>query len=139
MFRRRSREEQPVDNDMLTLLADRWHITQHGIAIGCWVYVLHQADGAPFRVGQSASWNSRLHEHICNYRGRLHHYSLIPCRDEQQMDVRELLLIDEYEAQGIVNLAGTAEIEALRRRVRLSAGGAGLSGKEFRELKRKTG
>lgn len=87
----------------------------HGLPQGCWVYNLHQADGTIFYIGQSENLISRLRDHIYKYGKRLHHYSTISCRDEYQMDLIELFLIDWY--QPAENKSGTTEVENLRRRV----------------------
>jgi hypothetical protein len=141
MFRRRDSKQAdvPVTDDPLALLTGRWNITQHGLPVGCWVYVLHQADGTPFYVGQSTSLHARINEHMYTFGGRFHYYSRIPCRDEHQMDVRELFLIDEYESCGLVNLAGTAEIEALRRRVHKATTGSGLRMTRQQDAERRAG
>lgn len=130
-FRRRRPPETPAAGNLL----DFYGATQHALPRGWWVYALHQADGTVFRVGQTESLISRLRDHIYTFGPRLYFYSLVSCRDAHQADARELALIDWYEEQGIVNLAGTAEVEALRRRIRAAKGGSGLKShtKELRE------
>lgn len=94
---------------------------------GFWVYALRRADGTVFRAGQTDHLISRLRDHVYAY-PQLCTYSLIKARDVHQADVYEALLIDYYQPSE--NKAGTAEVEALRRRIANSKGGSGLRQRE---------
>ena len=116
----------PATADLLMHLG----ATVHPLPEGWWVYALHEPNGTIFRAGQSNSLLSRLRDHKYAYGARFHHYSLLKVRDQHQADLYEGMVIDWY--QPAENKAGSAETEALRRRIRQSAGGSGL-GKNYRE------
>lgn len=120
LFRRHTPPAEPSQGDLLEYLGATVHQLPHGY----WVYALHEADGTVFRVGQSDHLISRLRDHIYKFGPRFSYYCLLRVRDEHQADLYEGMLVDFY--QPAENKAGTAEVEALRRRIRLSAGGSGL-------------
>jgi hypothetical protein len=122
MFRRRTIPAEESGQDMLAFLG----ATVHPLPQGFYVYALHELNGTVFRVGQSDHLLSRLRDHHYTYGERFHHYSLLHARDEHQADLFEAMLVDYY--QPLENKAGTAEVEALRRRIRQSKGGSGLRG-----------
>lgn len=119
-FRHRTPPVSPAQGDMLEYLG----ATKHRLPEGYWVYALCEADGTVFRVGQSDHLVSRLRDHIYKFGPRFTFYYLVRARDEHQADLYEGMLVDFYQPEE--NKAGTAEVEALRRRIRLSAGGSGL-------------
>lgn len=89
---------------------------------GVWVYVLFE-DGErerPFYVGWSEHLASRLGTHHDNHGARLRAISVIPCRDEHQARVTQLMLIDRLEGQ-LANVLGTAQYERYRTEARQRA------------------
>jgi GIY-YIG catalytic domain len=120
LLSRRQAVQQEPERDPLRLLG----ATYHNLPWGYWVYVLFQADGTVFYVGSSENLISRFRDHLYKYKGRFHHYALVTCRSEHQMKTRELFLIDWYQPEE--NLAGTEEIEELRRQVHQASAGGGL-------------
>jgi hypothetical protein len=106
--------------DMLEFLG----ATRHALpAPGFWVYALHKADGTVFRVGQTEGLISRFRDHLYTY-PEFAYYSLLRPRDAHQADLYEAMLVDYYQPEA--NKAGTADVEALRRRIARSKGGSGL-------------
>lgn len=89
---------------------------------GCWCYVLFEdaARERPFYVGMSGSVLSRLGDHTENHGGRLRAVSVIPCRDEHQARVTQLVLIDRLEGP-LINVLGTAGYERYRTEARRRA------------------
>lgn len=127
MFGRRRRPpDEPVTDPMGFLGA-----TYHAIPFGCWVYTLHQADDHIFYVGKSTGPISRLRDHQYKYGLRLHHYALISCRDEYEMELNEHWLINQLQKTGQAeeNYLGTAEVERQRwiRRKQTPNGTKGMS------------
>jgi hypothetical protein len=121
----------PGAGDLLTHLG----ATVHPLPEGWWVYALHEPNGTIFRAGQVSADSagnllSRLRDHKYTYGDRMAYYSLLRVRDAHQADLYEGMVIDWYQPAECS--AGTAEVEALRRRIRQSAGGSGL-GKGYRE------
>ena len=95
---------------------------------GLWVYLLHEEDGTIFWVGKSGKQDGiplirRLADHIARFKGRIAYVSVIPCRDNYQMIVREDFLIDHF--QPAENIKGTAAAEARREAARKRSGGRG--------------
>lgn len=126
----------PATADLLTHLG----ATVHPLPEGWWVYALHEPNGTIFRAGQVGADSvgnlvSRLRDHKYTYGARFKYYSLLKVRDAHQADLYEGMLIDWYQPAECK--AGTAEVEALRRRIRLAKGGSGLNG--YKEMDAGTG
>ena len=89
---------------------------------GWWSYVLFE-DAArlrPFYVGISEHLCGRLGAHHDNHGARLAAISVIPCRDEHQARVTQLLLIDRMEGQ-LVNVLGTGQYRRYRKEAEQAA------------------
>ena len=89
---------------------------------GYWCYVLFE-DGArtrPFYVGMSGSAIARIGTHTENHGARLAAVSVVPCRDEHQARVTQLMLIDRLEGD-LINVLGTAQYERYRTQARQRA------------------
>jgi hypothetical protein len=128
------RRSVPAEESGQTLL-EFYGATVHPLPHGNWVYALHEPDGTVFRVGQvgensAGNLISRLRDHIYTYGDRFAYYSLLRPRDAHQADTWENSLQDWYQPAECH--AGTAEVEALRRRIRQAKGGSGLKG--YREM-----
>jgi hypothetical protein len=80
---------------------------------GFWVYALLDHAGACFYVGKSDHLARRLADHADSWGEHLADIWVIKCRDEHQMEVRELYLIDALQPP--VNKIGTAAYERQRR------------------------
>jgi hypothetical protein len=89
---------------------------------GHWCYVLFEdaARERPFYVGMSGSAVARIGTHTENHGDRLRAVAVIPCRDEHQARVTQLMLIDRLEGQ-LANVLGTAQYERYRTEARRRA------------------
>lgn len=89
---------------------------------GHWCYVLFEDAGRtrPFYVGMSGSAIARIGTHTENHGERLRAVSVIPCRDEHQARVTQLVLIDRLEGD-LINVLGTAQYERYRTQARQRA------------------
>jgi hypothetical protein len=79
-----------------------------------------EARERPFYVGMSGSAVARIGTHTENHGGRLRAVAVIPCRDEHQARVTQLMLIDRLEGQ-LANVLGTAQYERYRTGARQRA------------------
>jgi hypothetical protein len=136
LFRRNALPAPDSGQDLLEFLG----ATSHQLPHGFWVYALREADGTVLRagqVGENSAGNliSRLRDHIYTYGDRFCYYSLLRPRDQWQADLWEGMLVDWYQPEA--NVAQTARVEELRRRIANAKGGAGLRG--YRDLGEGTG
>lgn len=69
---------------------------------GRWVYALcDAADGHVFYAGQTDNFYSRLRDHSYNFKGQFDpaRIYVVPCADQAEADLHELLLIRRYEPE----------------------------------------
>lgn len=96
---------------------------------GFWVYTLHESDGTIFYVGRSGKAEGsplirRLADKISKYGDQIMYFSVIQCRDENQMMLREDFLIDELQpAENIKNTVDMRNRQDAARKRNIAPGG----------------
>lgn len=121
-LRKASSDLPPADTSQASIL-EHLGAVRVDIPRGFWVYALHENDGTIFYVGRSGKAEGsplirRLADWLAKYGDRIAYVSVIRCRDENQMILREDLLIDEL--QPTENIKNTVDMklrqEAARKR-----------------------